>query len=83
VTCEDDEEATRDWLLLALKDRPKGLSELVEQWLEDEDYVTDEQRARAKERLRKALGRMARDGEAISPGRQRGDAATWSLRWAS
>ncbi len=79
---EDDEEQTREKLLYMLKDGPRAVTEMADELLEDADeHVTAEQRDRAKERLSKALRRMARDGSVVREGPATGRNVRWRLQW--
>src|SRR5262249_27981647 len=49
VTREDDEQETRDWLFLALKNGPRSVSDMAEELLEDEEFVAADMLDRAKQ----------------------------------
>lgn len=62
VTREDDEESTREWLLAALVRGARTVSDLADEIAEESDeHVTADGRDRLKERLGKALRRIAND----------------------
>lgn len=79
VDREDDEENTRDWILAALVHGPRSVVDMAEELVADLDTAPIGELDRAKERLGKAVRRMAKDGwvERIG-GATRG--ATWQLR---
>jgi hypothetical protein len=80
VDRQDDEESTRERLILMLKNGPRSVAEMAEEVLEeDEDHVTADKRDRVKERLAKALNRMKRDGFVDKEGATRN--VRWVLRW--
>lgn len=81
VTREDDEESTREWLLLALRTGPRSVSDMAEELLEaEEEPPTIDRLDRAKQRLRQQLLRMARDGSVVKEGTT-GKAVRWRLEW--
>jgi hypothetical protein len=83
VTAEDDEASTRDWLLYALKNGPRGVTDLADEMADElEDHVTADHRERIKERLNKALRRMSSDGSVEKDGNT-GRNVKWRLRWAA
>ena len=83
VTREDDEESTREWLLAALVRGARTVSDLADEIAEESDeHVTADGRDRLKERLGKALRRMANDGSVERDGPATGRGVKWSLRWA-
>jgi hypothetical protein len=79
VEREDDDESTREWLLAALVHRPRSVADLAEELADASEEPVD--RDRLKERLRKALGRMAREGLLQREGPGTGPNVRWSLRW--
>lgn len=80
---EDDDESTRDWLLLALKNGARGVADLADDLLEEGDeHVTDDLRQRTKERLSRMLRRLASDGAVERIGGA-GRGAKWGLRWVA
>lgn len=81
VAREDDEESTRDWLLLALKDEPRSITDLVDERLEEEEHVTADKRDRTKETLGRTLRRMQHDGSVERQGPPGGRGVRWALRW--
>lgn len=81
VVRSDDEEDTRERLLLALKDGPRSVADLVEELLEDEESVGAELLDRTKERVGRMLRRMAKDGNVQREGPAGGPNVKWGLRW--
>jgi len=79
VTREDDEESTRDWILAALVHGPRSVADLAEELAEELDEAATGDLDRIKERLNKALRRMAREGWVSKEGTT-GRAVRWSLR---
>ena len=79
VEREDDEESTRDWLLLALVRGPRSVAEMAEEMVEDSEKLSDVDLDHAKERLRHALSRMAREGWVTKEGTT-GPRVRWALR---
>jgi hypothetical protein len=79
VTRADDEECTRDWLLVALVHGPRSVADLAEELLAETDDTGEAATDRIKERLNKALRRMARDGWVVKSGTT-GSRVTWSLK---
>jgi hypothetical protein len=79
VTREDDEQTTRVWLLTALADRDAhSVADLADDLLADQpDHVTADATDRVKERLSRALRRMAADGVVLRDGKTRH--ARWRL----
>jgi len=79
VTRADDDESTRDWILLALVHGPRGVSDMAEDMLAETDNPGTGEVDRIKERLGRTLQRMRHEGwvEKLGKG-SRG--ATWSLR---
>ena len=66
VVRDDDEETTREWLLVALLREAKAVEELAEELAEESPReVTGAEVERIKARLRQALGRMKLDGMAV------------------
>lgn len=81
ATREDDEESTRDWLLAALIRGPRSVADMADELAEkQEDHTTADALERIKERLGKALNRMAKDGAVVKDG-DRGRTVKWSLKW--
>jgi hypothetical protein len=76
VTKEDDEQATRAWLTDAMTAGPRTVDELADELAELEDGPHTAAAARAKDRIRQALGRMRRAGLAHKTG---GRGAPWAL----
>jgi hypothetical protein len=63
VVREDDEETTREWLLVALLREPRSVEDLAEDLAEESlRETTGAEIERIKARLRQALGRMKFDG---------------------
>jgi hypothetical protein len=79
VTREDDEESTRDWILGALVHGPRSVADMAEDMLDETDQVTAGELDRIKERLGRALRRMAREGWVERLGGA-GRGARWALR---
>jgi hypothetical protein len=79
---EDDEESTRDWLLLALVRGPRSVAAMAEELLEEAgDVATDDALGRVKQRLGQTLLRMKRDGSVTKEGTT-GRGVTWRLHFA-
>lgn len=79
---DDDEENTRDWILAALIPGPRSTVDLAEELIAEMEQAPAGELDRAKERLSKALRRMAKDGFVEkAPGA--GRSATWQLRFRS
>lgn len=76
VKREDDEQATRAWLTEMLAAGARTVDELAEELTEMEDGPHAAATARAKDRLRQALGRMKRAGLAHKTG---GRGSPWAL----
>lgn len=81
VTREDDEESTRDWILGALAHGPRAVADLADDLVGELDDPAAGDLDRAKERLNKALRRMAREGWVSKEGTT-GRGVRWSLRLA-
>lgn len=82
VTREDDEASTRDWLLLALKDEPRGIGDLSDSMSEEfEDFQGADAKDRIRERLSRALRRMAQEGWVEREGPAGGRNVKWRLKW--
>lgn len=82
VSREDDEEQTRERLLFMLRGEPRAVADMADEWLEEaEEHVTAEQRDRTKERLGRALRRMAKDGSVVRDGPAGGRNVRWRLQW--
>jgi len=61
---------------------PRTVSDLADEIAEESDeHVTADCRDRLKERLGKALRRMANDGSVERDGPATGRGVKWSLRW--
>lgn len=78
VSREDDDESTREWLLLALLREARTVEDMADELAEqsgEEVSATDLERIKA--RLRQALGRMKHDGIAGRQSKKRGSA--WML----
>lgn len=81
VTSEDDEASTRDWLLYALKNGPRSVSDMADEMADElDDHVTADARDRIKERLSRALRRMSGDGM-VAKDAKGGRNVRWSLQW--
>ena len=66
VIRDDDEETTREWLLVALLRDPRTVDDLAEELAEQSPRdTTGADIDRIKARLRQALGRMKFDGLAV------------------
>jgi len=81
VRRDDDEQETRERLMLMLKDGPRSVADMAEELLDEEDHVTVELRDRLKERLSKALRRMQREGSVLRQGPASGRNVRWELNW--
>lgn len=82
VTREDDEGTTREWLLHALARSPRSVTDMAEEMLEEDgsdELVTDDRRARTRERLSRTLRRLRRDGLVDRDGPATGRGVRWSL----
>ncbi len=77
VTRADDAIETRDWLLAALVSGPRGVADLTEEKLTDDDDP-GARSDKTKEMLGQALLRMSREGWVERIGDRRG--ARWQLR---
>jgi hypothetical protein len=75
----DDDESTRDWLLAALVGGPRGVGDLAEEMMAEHDDPPAGELERIKERVARALGRMARDGWVDKLG-TKGRGVQWALR---
>ncbi|HEY3333992.1 MAG TPA: hypothetical protein VGK16_02050 [Candidatus Limnocylindrales bacterium] len=75
----DDWESTRDWVLAALVGGPQAVSDLAEQLLGELENPPAGELERARERLGRALGRMAREGWVEKLG-TKGPGVRWGLR---
>lgn len=76
---EDDDEATRDWILGALVGNPRTVPQLADQMLEELDEPpSDGTHKRTQNRLDHMLRRMARDGWVGRAGKV-GTANLWAL----
>jgi hypothetical protein len=74
---EDDERATRAWIADILTEGPQTVEELAELMAESgDDGATEAAEARAKETIRRTLGRMRKAGLAHKTG---GRGAPWAL----
>lgn len=76
----DDEETTRDALLAALVHGPRSIAELAEEALDETESAAPGELERIKERLRRALHRMAREGWVERLGPPGGRGVRWALR---
>jgi hypothetical protein len=76
---EDDEESTRDWLLASLVSGPRTVADLAEEQVDQMESPPAGEIERTKERLGKALRRMAKDGWVEKMG-ERGRGVRWGLR---
>jgi hypothetical protein len=79
VTRSDDEESTRDWLLAALVHGPRALGDLAEDMLAEHEEPGAGEVDRIKERLSRALRRMAREGWIEKLG-SKGPGVQWQLK---
>jgi len=78
VTRDDDDESTREWLLLALLRESRTVEDMAEELAEQSaEEVTGAELERMKSRLRQALGRMKREGIADKQSKKRG--SPWML----
>jgi hypothetical protein len=75
----DDDESTRDWLLLALAYGPRGVSSLADEMFAELDAPAAGESDRIRERLGRALHRMAKDGWVEKVG-AKGPGTQWALR---
>jgi hypothetical protein len=79
VVREDDDLATREWLLAQLVDGPQAVADLADRLLElEEEAPTETVVARAKDKLRHVLQRLARE-ELVQ---RLGEAGSRNARWA-
>ncbi len=76
---DDDETNTREWLLAALVHGPRSVPDLAEELVDGLDAPPLGELDRAKERLGRAVRRMAHDGLVERLGGS-GRGATWQLR---
>jgi hypothetical protein len=79
----DDEESTRDWLLAAMAHGPRAMAGLAEEMLDETDNAPAGEMDRIKERLGKALRRMAHEGWVERIGGSGGRNVSWTLRLRS
>ena len=79
VTRADDEESTRDWLLAALVSGPRSVGDMAENMLSETENPSAGETDRIKERLGRALHRMAREAWVERLGGA-GRGAKWQLR---
>jgi hypothetical protein len=79
ITRADDEESTRDWILAALVHGPRGVGALAEDMLDETDSPPPGEADRIKERLRRTLHRMSREGWVERLGTT-GPRVQWQLR---
>lgn len=77
---EDDDESTRDWILGALVSGPRTVGELAEDMLDETDNAPAGELDRIKDRMRRSLHRMARDGWIERLGQRGSRNARWGLR---
>ena len=78
VTREDDDESTREWLLVALLREARTVEDMVDELAEQSrDGVGAAQLERIKARLLQALGRMKHEGMADKQTTKRG--SPWML----
>jgi hypothetical protein len=76
---EDDDESTRDWIIGALRDEPKTVSELATLEAEElGEYLSSEATERAQARLGKAVYRLKEKGWLSKAGKD-GRAQKWAL----
>ena len=75
----DDDESTRDWILAALIGGPRSVGDLAEEMISELDDPPTGEMERVRERIGRALTRMARDGWVEKVG-TRGRGASWTLR---
>ena len=82
VTWEDDETATREWVLLTLGTAgvPMSVADLADEWLTDDDYPTPEVVERTKSRIRQMLNRLLTERLVERSGSKSGPGAKWSAR---
>ena len=76
---DDDEESTRDWILASLVHGPRSVAELADEQLDETDNAPAGEAERIRERLRRALSRMAREGWVERLGKS-GPGVRWALR---
>lgn len=79
VEREDDEESTRDWILGELVGGPRTVADMADEMLADMDNPPAGELERIKERLGRALRRMAREGWVDRLG-STGSRVQWALR---
>jgi hypothetical protein len=75
----DDDESTRDWLLAGLVGGPHSVGDLADEMMAELDDPPAGEFDRVRERIGRALTRMARDGWVEKVG-TRGRGASWTLR---
>lgn len=76
---QDDDEATREWLLGALLDRSATIAQLADLLTDELDEAQNgDERRRTEERIGRTLRRMARAGDVRKDGRD-GRADRWAL----
>jgi hypothetical protein len=75
----DDDETTRDWILGALVHGPRSVSSLADEMFADLEAPAAGETDRIRERLGRALHRMAKDGWVEKVG-TRGPGVQWALR---
>lgn len=75
VVRQDDETATREWLLLVLDEGPQAVSDLAEQIADETEDAQPGEVERVKVRIRQTLLRMSKEGIVQKVGR--GHATRW------
>lgn len=75
----DDDETTRDWILGALVHGPRSVSSLADELFAELEVPAAGDTDRIRERLGRALHRMARDGWVEKVG-SKGPGTQWALR---
>lgn len=75
----DDDETTRDWILAGLAAGPRAMADLADEMLAEMDEPPAGEAERVRERLGRALRRMAAEGWVEKMG-TRGPSVRWALR---
>jgi len=67
--------------MLMLRNGSRSVADMADELLEDEEFPTADKLDRLKERLGRALRRMARDGSVLRDGPATGRNVRWRLQW--
>ena len=78
VQRDDDDEATRDWILAAVALGPRTVADMAEEMFSESEETGEDALKRIQDRLRKACYRMAREGWLDKNGKT-GPRVTWGL----